>query len=231
ERLAAKWTAPIYAFYQPLPTVGHTDAGRRFHEFHCMGRNCKKSVKRYLDGNDSGSTSNLHKHAKSCWGDEAVKAADAAKTAKDARENVTTPLRSNGTITAAFARTGKGKISYMHRQHTRAEMRQRPFSIVEDEGFNILMKTGRPETWIPSSTTVARDVRTVFKNARKRIASLLQAHDGALNFATDAWTSPNHRAYCAVSVHFEVDGVPMSFLLDVVEIAKSHSGMNLAIAF
>ena len=52
-----------------------------------------------------------------------------------------------------------------------------------------------------------------------------------MNFATDAWTSPNQKAFVAVTVHFELKGEPMSFLLDIVEVAKSHSGVNLAAAF
>jgi hypothetical protein len=51
-----------------------------------------------------------------------------------------------------------------------------------------------------------------------------------LNFTTDAWTSPNNKAYVAVTVHFEDKGVPMSMLLDIVEVACSHSGLNLAAA-
>jgi hypothetical protein len=52
-----------------------------------------------------------------------------------------------------------------------------------------------------------------------------------LSYATDAWTSPNHKAYVAVSVHFEKEGVPVSMILDIVEVARSHSGLNLAAAF
>jgi hypothetical protein len=52
-----------------------------------------------------------------------------------------------------------------------------------------------------------------------------------LNFATDAWTSPNIKAYIALTVHFENDSIPISMLLDLVEIAQSHSGLNLAKAF
>ena len=52
-----------------------------------------------------------------------------------------------------------------------------------------------------------------------------------MNFATDTWTSPNHKAYTAITVHFEHEGVPISMLLDLVEVAKSHSGVNLAEAF
>ena len=52
-----------------------------------------------------------------------------------------------------------------------------------------------------------------------------------MSFATDAWTSPNNRAFVAQTVHFEHNGSPMSFLLDIVEVAKSHSGETLATAF
>jgi hypothetical protein len=34
-----------------------------------------------------------------------------------------------------------------------------------------------------------------------------------------------------VTVHFENEGVPVSMLLDIVEVACSHSGVNLAAAF
>ena len=46
----------------------------------------------------------------------------------------------------------------------------------------------------------------------------------------DAWTSPNHKAYIAVTIHFEKDGVAVSMLLNIVEVAHSHSGLNLATA-
>jgi hypothetical protein len=98
------------------------------------------------------------------------------------------------------------------------------------------MKTGRPEYYLPSPSTVSRDVRMVFARSRQRIAAMLrvstgmvlvaywlithQKHDGKLHFATDAWTSPNHRAYVAVTVHFEHAGEPVCLILDVVEVAK-----------
>ena len=58
-----------------------------------------------------------------------------------------------------------------------------------------------------------------------------QDYDGALNFATDAWTSPNHKAYVAVTVHFQRDGILVAMLLDLVEVAESHSGAHLAAVF
>jgi len=50
----------------------------------------------------------------------------------------------------------------------------RPFSIVKDRRFLSLMKTGRPHYHIPSPSTVARDVKSVFARTRKRIAKMLQ---------------------------------------------------------
>src|SRR5436190_533781 len=59
----------------------------------------------------------------------------------------------------------------------------------------------------------------------------IQEHEGTLSFETDAWTSPNHKAYVAITIHFEHDEKPICLLLDLVKVAKSHSGMNLASAF
>ena len=52
-----------------------------------------------------------------------------------------------------------------------------------------------------------------------------------MSFATDAWTSPHHKALVAITVHFEHEGIPICLLLDIVEVARSHTRVNLAIAF
>ena len=52
-----------------------------------------------------------------------------------------------------------------------------------------------------------------------------------MSFRIDAWTSLNNKVYIAVTVHFEENGEPMCLLLDIVQVAKSHTGFNLALAF
>jgi hypothetical protein len=42
---------------------------------------------------------------------------------------------------------------------------------------------------------------------------------------------PNHKLYIAITVHFEEKGVPVCMLLDLIEVVKSHSGLNLAATF
>jgi len=97
---------------------------------------------------------------------------------------------------------------------------KRPFSTVEDPGYRRNMKEGRPDQYVPSASTVSRDVKKVFVKARERI-SKLQEHRGALHFATDCWTSPNRRAYMAVTVRYATDGVITEWLLDIVALAQS----------
>ncbi|KAF8961229.1 hypothetical protein BDZ97DRAFT_1921434 [Flammula alnicola] len=82
--LQQEWNAPIYAFFYPVPSIGHGDEGRQYHEFKCFAKGCGKTVRRYLDKKDAGSTSNMHKHARLCWGVETVKAASDTKNATEA---------------------------------------------------------------------------------------------------------------------------------------------------
>lgn len=60
---------------------------------------------------------------------------------------------------------------------------------------------------------------------------ICQDYNGELNFATDCWTLPNHKAMVAFSVHLERDGQPLPMTLDVIELATSHSGLNLVKTF
>jgi hypothetical protein len=85
------------------------------------------------------------------------------------------------------------------------------------------MKTRRLEYYIPLPATVSRDVKRVFANAWKCIAKMLQEHKGTLSFTTDAWTSPNHKAFVAVTVHFENNRVVICMILDVVEVVVRQS--------
>ena len=103
--------------------------------------------------------------------------------------------------------------------------------IVKDRGFLKLMKTGRPDIYIPAPETVLHNVKIIFMQCRQRISKLLQEYRGLLSFGTDVWTSLNHKPYMAVTVHFEQNKKLLSMLLDIVEVARSHSGVNLAEAF
>ena len=102
--------------------------GRRAHVFSCIAESCKgkgkspRLVNRFVDKHDAKSMSNLRKHAKKCWGEDVVKAADETKDINLARGIVAKSGLGNPKITAMFERVkGKGAVTYSHTQHTKTE--------------------------------------------------------------------------------------------------------------
>ncbi|KAF8548181.1 hypothetical protein OG21DRAFT_1479289 [Imleria badia] len=213
------WTSPVYAFCKPTPIIDVVGT-QCSHVFKCCVRGCKVRICRYLNMTNARSTGNMRKHAKKY----------SAKDVAEVHNKIIGSILCNGSITESFKRKGKGKVTYLHRQHMCAETKAeivrwvceslRPFAIVKDRGFQSLMKTGRPEYYIPSELTISHDVRLVFARTRVKVAKLLKEYNGKLNFTTDAWTALNHHALVAFSVHLEHKGAPLSFPLDIVEVAK-----------
>lgn len=121
-----EWTSPVYVFFKSVPQIEYVD-GRRAHVFECAAGRCKarngKGVRRFLDKGDRKSTSNLRKHAKLCWGNEAVEAADRTRDVDGAREILEQTKLRDGSIAAKFQQIGKGKVRFSTRQHTTTEAR------------------------------------------------------------------------------------------------------------
>ncbi|KAG1743745.1 uncharacterized protein EDB91DRAFT_1051080, partial [Suillus paluster] len=193
-RLMKGWISPVYAFFEPTPRIVEIN-GRCTHEFKCGARGCKTTIQWFLNKKDVQSTGNMRKHVKSCWGNAVLTAADDAKDANEVQTKIITSILRDGSITESFEHKGKGKVTYAHRQHTCTKTKAEivcwvsespwPLEIVKDRAFQLLMKTGRPEYYIPSPTTVARDVKLVFVCTCQQIAKMLQEYDGKMNFTTD----------------------------------------------
>ena len=126
ERLSKKWDAPVYAFFKPEPTIEYVD-GRKAHIFECAVKSCRsksKFVRRYLYTGDTSSTSNLRRHAKLCWGEAVVAAADTTGSLAFARSALSKKKGAAGLITAAFDREkNTGTVTYSHLQHTKVQAR------------------------------------------------------------------------------------------------------------
>ncbi|KAF8183283.1 hypothetical protein K438DRAFT_1599848, partial [Mycena galopus ATCC 62051] len=145
------------------------------------------------------STSNLKKHADTCWGKDVVKAR--LKGAADAASR-------DGNIFSAFARVGQRPVKVTHRAHTEE-----------------LLEAGRPDFKMPSRCTVARDLNTAHEQCSGRVQQFIiwllylnQNYPGRLSFATDTWTSP--RAFVTWTVHLQHEGEPLVFLLDIYEVPE-----------
>ncbi|KAJ7301562.1 hypothetical protein DFH08DRAFT_724124 [Mycena albidolilacea] len=223
DEMKKKWTSPIYSFFSDIK-IGQEDDGRRYHFFKCAAVKCKvKRTYENADGtraSDAGSTGNLKKHALLCFGENVVEAAIKG-------EGVKNP---DGSIFAAFARAGQRPVNVSHRAHTNPEARAnivrwvtestRAPHLVNDRGFRELMLAGRPNLDLPNGRRVSRDIQASFNKCKETTDKLLQDYPGMLSYATDAWTSPNHRAFVAWTVHLQHEGTPLCFLLDIIEVPE-----------
>ena len=175
-------------FFKPVPTVEYIKE-LHVHVFECAAVNCLGKgngwfVCRYLDTGDAKSTRNLPKHAKICWGEQVVAATVKKHNVWSAQEALAGLKSVDSSITSTFQQVTKSKVTYSHRQHTTAEAHaeivrwvaesKQPFQIVNNHGFQLLMKTGWPAYHIPCTETVSRNVKRIFMNFRKHIANMLQ---------------------------------------------------------
>ncbi|KAK0438184.1 uncharacterized protein EV420DRAFT_1280157, partial [Desarmillaria tabescens] len=218
EKLAQLWKAAAYAFFAPLPEIEYDSNSRVFHAFQCLNCTCKVTC--YPDTADAGSTGALWHHIHKCWGDDVLAAADDAKDLKKSREIVGKELAKskpkNGSIVMMLKRFGSKIVTYATHSHTKTEVcaesvrwcaeSLRPFNLFADHGFKCLMKTGRPQHYIPHPTTVSRDTKTVFAKTCNHISKYLRKLTRMLSFATDAWTSPNHLGICSIDCSLRFRG-------------------------
>ena len=141
--MAKKWSSPVYVFFKKTPIIEYK-GGRRCHVFECAAGRCRgrngRNVYRFLDKGDANSTSNLLRHARICWGAEAVEAATAMQDLDAARHVLAKTKLRDGTILAEFQRLGKGKVTYRHSQHTTSETRYILFFYIHFRYFTCIIE-------------------------------------------------------------------------------------------
>ena len=177
-------------------------------------------VHRFQDSKDKASTANLKHYATRCFGEDAINAAIAGKQASE----------HNGSIFVLFACKEKQLVKYSHHAHMNPKVcahlvkwvteNNRPINVINDRELCNLLTAGWPNINLPSSDTISHDIQASFKKCWERIAKLLQEHFGCLHFATDAWTSLNHCAFVAWTVHLEYEGEMLSFLIDIIKLLE-----------
>ena len=96
---------------------------------------------------------------------------------KETCQTIVQNFQCSGKVTEFFNWKAKDIVTYSSVQHTATETRVEiiywvcknlhPFNIIKDQGFIRLMKTGRPNYYIPSLSTIGYDVKKVFARVQK----------------------------------------------------------------
>ncbi|KAJ3753997.1 hypothetical protein EV360DRAFT_28664, partial [Lentinula raphanica] len=213
----------VYAFFNPEPEIDFKKDGTTpdYLVFSCS--HCRTKVRQGLNTSDKGSTGNLIIHVKKCWGEEAFNAAKDSSLEKARLAVKTFGKKGQAKLTATLKTTKSWAKMFSTRPPEKEMIR----------GYRWLQKEGRPNHYVPSKDTVARDVKKLYKATKAKLADELQVCEYKLALALDCWTSPNHHAIMSITVswvrkHTEDKEELTTKILDFLELPCSHTGANMA---
>ncbi|KAJ8352218.1 hypothetical protein SKAU_G00236940 [Synaphobranchus kaupii] len=105
----------------------------------------------------------------------------------------------------------------------------RPFSVVENEGFRLLINTLEPKYHIPSRQYFSQtEIPALYKQTKEKvIQTLRQANSIAIT--TDGWTSRATESFITITAHVITDEWEMlSFVLQTRPLYEAHTGVHIA---
>lgn len=105
-----------------------------------------------------------------------------------------------------------------------------PYSVVEDKGFNAVMKAAEPRYVMPTRKTFSQDViPSLYDKTVKLVKSAVSNNSKGLAFTTDGWTSRSNLSYLSYTVHFLTENfMPKNYCLKVENVTDSHTAVKLA---
>lgn len=108
-------------------------------------------------------------------------------------------------------------------------MHEHPFSIVEEEGFNMMQKRGMIEWEKVSRTTIKKDCVQVYEAEKKKLKEQLKDVN-KISLTTDLWRSTNQKiGYMVLTGHFvDANWRLQKRVLNFVHIPPPHRGVEIA---
>ena len=108
-------------------------------------------------------------------------------------------------------------------------MHEHPFTIVEEEGFNLMMKRGIPRWTSVSRHTIRTDSFKVYNFEKKKLKAMLKMVD-RISLTTDLWRSgPQRIEYMVLTAHFmDLDWKLQKRVLNFVHLPPPRKGANIA---
>ncbi|XP_057186792.1 E3 SUMO-protein ligase ZBED1-like [Triplophysa rosa] len=105
----------------------------------------------------------------------------------------------------------------------------RPFSVVENEGFRLLVNTLEPRYTIPSRPYFSKTlIPMLYRETKSKVVDTLRKAD-SVSITTDSWTSRATQIYITVTAHVITNEWDMvSFVLQTRPLFETHTGANIA---
>ncbi|XP_038678375.1 zinc finger BED domain-containing protein RICESLEEPER 2-like [Tripterygium wilfordii] len=106
-------------------------------------------------------------------------------------------------------------------------MHEHPFTIVAQEGFNLMMKTSTPHFQGISRATAKNDCMAVYETMKIKLKAMLK-NVNKINLTTDLWRSNQQIEYMVVTGHFvDVDWKLQKRVLSFVNVPPPRGGVDI----
>lgn len=190
-----------------------TDNGRKIQCIHC---------KEHFSISSTATTTTLKRHLQTC---KAKKVAmnnqrllnfQPVSNTNTGEQETFLPMLSNGKYDPAITRELISHWVLMH---------EHPFTIVEEEGLNLIFKSLEPKF----ENTVKKDCLTVYEIEKKKLKNLLEGVD-KVSLTTDLWKSKSQDIeYMVITSHFvDSDWKLQKRVLSFVHIPPPRRGIEIA---
>ncbi|KAJ3963909.1 hypothetical protein EV361DRAFT_774365, partial [Lentinula raphanica] len=228
----------VYAFFRAEPEIEFAkDHSAAYLIFQCT--NCGDKIRQGSKTGDRASTGNMREHVKKCWGEESLVAVkdssleQARAAVKESKKTKQTTLTKKSGRYPSFRCPPQPHLVHSVVTARWVAESARPFLIVRDQGYRWLQKEGRPQHFVPSNETVARDVKKLYVASKRQLAKELQAYEFLVPIELDCWSSPNHHTFMSIMAKILRRGKDgkeelTSVMLNFAELPCSHSGENMA---
>lgn len=105
----------------------------------------------------------------------------------------------------------------------------RPLSMVEDEGFKLMVKSFHPGYNLPSRPHLTQLMERKYEATFGKVKEALKSTKNKIALTADAWTSVATEAYLGITCHFLSDDWKLNtFCLTTMPLEERHTGANIA---
>ncbi|XP_071933869.1 zinc finger BED domain-containing protein RICESLEEPER 2-like [Coffea arabica] len=172
----------------------------------------------------TSTTSSLLRHRKSC----AIRLQKLKKATQQTKINF--PSADSAEASQTYLHSGRFDMAVM--REATAEwvlMHEHPFSIVEEEGFNLMQKRGMPEWQRISRTMNKNDCTSVYEREKTKLKNQLKKVK-KISLTTDLWKSKNQKnEYMVITGHWiDSNWRLQKRVLNFVHVPPPRRGIQIA---
>lgn len=105
----------------------------------------------------------------------------------------------------------------------------RSLSMVEDDGFKVMINTLHPGYTLPSRTHFSKLMEKKYQDTFQEVKIAIKANNSKITLTTDIWTSVTTEAYLSITCHYINDDWDMeSICHTTMSLQDRHTGSNIA---